>query len=149
MKKTEVFEKMWRTRGEGTYTLITQSEEIAKRESISLNQLIRQAVEEYVQRHGAGNNSFQLDKFGITWTKAVSVTKCGFKDCGKTAVGTALYLRTKQTIGLCSVHFTLCQSQGKDLYTDMKWIDTSNQKTAVKTHEKTSEINNTKGCFYS
>jgi hypothetical protein len=122
MKETEIYEKMWRTRGDRTYTLITQGEEIAKREGISLNQLIRQAVEEYVQRHGAGNNSFQLDKFGVTWTKAVSVTKCCFKDCNKTAIGIGQRVDTKQTVGFCSFHFVNCQSQ-KHLYTDMKWID--------------------------
>jgi hypothetical protein len=129
MKRTEIFEKMWRTRGEGTYALITQGEEIAKREGISLNQLIRQAVEEYVQCHGAGNNSFQLDKFGITWTKAVSVTKCCFKDCGKVAVGIGQRVDTKQTVGFCGFHFTGCQSQ-KHLYINMKWIDASASKTS-------------------
>jgi hypothetical protein len=138
MKKTEVFEKMWRIRGEGTYTLITQGEEIAKREGISLNQLIRQAVEEYVQRHGAGNNSFQLDKFGITWTKAVSVSKCCFKDCKGVAVGIGLRRDICQTVAFCAKHFVLVQDtkngilqwQGKPLYTDMKWIDASNPKTS-------------------
>jgi len=127
MKKTEIYEKMWRTRGEGTYDLITKGEEIAKREGISLNQLIRQAFEEYVQRHSAGNNNFQLDKFGVTWTKAIPVTKCAFKGCGKTAIGIGQRVDNKQTIGFCSFHFMSCQTQ-KHIYTDMKWIDASTNK---------------------
>ncbi|MCL1977414.1 MAG: hypothetical protein FWG55_04835 [Candidatus Bathyarchaeota archaeon] len=78
---------------------------------------------------GTDNNSFQLDKFSVTWTKAVSVTKCCFKDCGKTAIGIGQRVDTKQTVDFCSFHFVNCQSQ-KHLYTDMKWIDASTPKTS-------------------
>jgi|GEM_PF-3154441 len=121
--RKEVYRREWYITGEGTYDLIDQAEAICMREQKSFNILMRDALTEFVQRHGQGNNSFQLDQFGITWTKAVSVTKCGFKDCGKIAQGIGKRLDTNQTMGFCSFHFTGCQAQ-KHLYTDMKWINT-------------------------
>ena len=113
MKREEIYRTTFATRGDGTYSLIEQAEAICKRESISFNQILRKALEEYVVRHGAGNNSFQLDKFGITWTKAQSVDKCGFKGCDCLAVGVALFVPHKQTYGLCKTHLAQAQLNSK------------------------------------
>ena len=123
MNRRETYQRTLHFTGEGTYKLIEDAEAIAKRENISLNILIRNALTEFVQRHGKGNNTFPLDKYGVTWTKAVTVTKCAFKDCKKTAVGIGCRVDNNQILGFCSFHFTLCQGQ-KHLYKDMKWIDT-------------------------
>lgn len=119
VKRMEKYETTFRAKGEGTYRLIEQLEQICKREGWSLNVGIRKAIEEYVVRHGAGNNSFQLDKFGVTWTKAQSVGKCGFVNCKEVAVGVGLYKPQNQTLGLCRKHFFAAQANSY-LWADLK-----------------------------
>lgn len=119
VKKEEKYETTFRTRGEGTYHLLEQLEQICKREKWSLNIAIRKAIEEYVIRHGVGNCSFQLDKFGVTWTQAKSVSKCGFAGCTENAVGVGLYKPKNQTLGLCRKHFFAAQAQGH-IWEDLK-----------------------------
>lgn len=119
MKKQEIYQRSWHTKGEGTYNLIEQGEAICAREKISFNQLLRDALSEYVVRHGAGNNSFQLDKFGVTWTKAQSVDKCGFVNCESLAVGVGLFTPKNQTLGLCQKHYYVALSNSK-VWKDLK-----------------------------
>lgn len=109
--------------GEGTNSLITQCHKIMEREregKLSFNQLVRDALSEYVVRHGPGNNSFTLDKFGITWTKAQSVNKCGFNNCDKQTVGVGLFVPKNQTFGLCRDHFYAAQNNPK-IWSGLKW----------------------------
>lgn len=120
VKKEEKYETTFRTKGEGTYSLIEQLEQICAREKWKLNLGIRKAIEEYVVRHGAGNNSFQLDTFGVTWTKAVSTSKCCFKDCGKLAVGVGFFVPKNQTVGLCGLHFRTVSEQPSGMWRDLK-----------------------------
>ena len=58
---------------EDTIKVIEEGMKIAKRERWSFNRLIGESLKEFVERHKEGNVSFQLDKFGVTWTKALSV----------------------------------------------------------------------------
>jgi hypothetical protein len=123
VNKKEIYQTTLRLSGEGTYSLMEQLEEIVKREkanmNMTLNLAIRKAIEEYVVRHGAGNNSFQLDKFGVTWTKAVSVNKCGFANCGELAVAVGLYVPKNQTFGMCRTHFKTAAANPK-VWRDLK-----------------------------
>ncbi len=94
--------------GQESLDLLARCEKILEREkNWSFNKLVEEALKEYEVRHGNGNNSFQLDKFGITWTTAQSTSKCGFNGCGNLAVGVGLYKPKKQTLGLCRKHFML------------------------------------------
>jgi len=127
VKRMEKYETTFRTKGEGTYSLIEQLEQICKREGWSLNLGIRKALEEYVVRHGAGNCSFQLDKFGVTWTKAQSVGKCGFaqhpKGVSDLAVGVALYKPKHQVLGVCGFHVAAVEENircGGRLWADLR-----------------------------
>ena len=60
---------------EDTIKTIEEGMKIAKREKWSFNKLIGESLKEFVERHREGNVSFQLDKFGVTWNKAISVKK--------------------------------------------------------------------------
>lgn len=53
--------------------VIEEGLKIAKREKWSFNRLVSESLKEFVERHKEGNVSFQLDKFGVTWNKAISV----------------------------------------------------------------------------
>jgi hypothetical protein len=66
-----------------------------------------------------GNCSFQLDKFGVTWTKAKSVNRCGFAGCTALAVGVGVYKPRNQVMGLCRLHFGAAQSNS-GLWTDLR-----------------------------
>jgi hypothetical protein len=135
MKKKETYQRQIYFTGPGTYDLIEQAETICKRENISFNQLDRQALEEYVQRHGKGNHSFQLDKYGVTWTKAIPVTKCCFKNCKTPATALGFRRDIKQTVAFCTKHYFLVQDrqngvptfEGAPLYTELKMIDATKQ----------------------
>jgi len=98
--------------------LLERCQKIMDREKWSFNKFAEEAFKEYELRHGAGNSSFQLDKFGITWTKAQSIDKCCFRGCGKLAVGVGLYVPKKQTFGLCAVHFGLVKQSSS--WADLK-----------------------------
>ena len=99
--------------GEENKKLLERCDKILEREQWSFNRLIQEALKEYEVRHGLGNNSFQLDTFGITWTKALSVNKCGFKNCRKFAVGVGVYNPKNQTFGLCNEHFKIAKNNSK------------------------------------
>lgn len=127
----EVFTRSIYLSGEGVNNLISQCESIIKREKLShekkkwsFNDLVLDALNEYVIRHGVGNNSYTLDTFGIKWTKAIPVSHCGFKNCEKLAIGTALYVPRKQTMGLCASHLNHVRDSAKanpDLWQDIKF----------------------------
>jgi len=72
------------------------------REGWSFNKLMFEALTEYVKRHKEGNVSFQLDKYGITWTKARAVDKCA--DCGSPDV-VAIGITEKEALPLCNKDF--------------------------------------------
>jgi len=104
--------------GKDNIELLERCDKIVQRErgnqpKFSRNKLIIDAVKEYEIRHGNGNNSFQLDKFGITWTKAQSTGKCGFTECSKPSIGTGLFTPKNQTMGLCSFHLKVAKSNPK------------------------------------
>jgi len=125
-KTKQIYSRHLYLSGEGTLDLITKCEKIAAREKWSFNKLIEEALKEYEQRHGAGNQSFQLDKYGITWTTAKSVSHCCFSRCKKLAVGTGLFVPKKQTLGLCREHGKAVQNQ-PTVWRDLKF-PTSKQK---------------------
>jgi hypothetical protein len=102
----EIYSRHLYLTGEGTNQLISVCEAIMTREKISFNQLVRNALISYTTLHGDQNKNFTLDKFGVTWTTAVSMNKCGFKNCDKMAVGVGLFKPKNQTFGLCAEHFT-------------------------------------------
>ena len=54
----------------GDEELFKKFEEIRWKERISLSELTRKAMEEYVKKHGEGNPSFQLDQFAEQGMKA-------------------------------------------------------------------------------
>jgi hypothetical protein len=110
-KLKQVYSRHLYLSSEGTLELIEKCEKIMTREKWSFNRLVEEALKEYEQRHGAGNNSFQLDQFGITWTSAKSVSHCCFRNCEKLAEGTGLFVPRKQTLGLCSEHGDIVKSQ--------------------------------------
>lgn len=116
MEKTKykfIFTRNLYLTGEENKKLLDRCDKILQREKWSFNRLVQEALKEYEVRHGAGNNSFQLDTFGITWTKVQSVDKCCFKNCGKLAVGVGLFVPKNQTFGLCGEHFKAAQSNRK------------------------------------
>ena len=130
IKKKERYETTLRLTGANTYSLMEQLEAICKREGWTLNFGIRKAIEEYVMRHGLGNNSFQLDKYGVTWTKAQSVNKCGYAKCEGLAVGVGVFLPKHQTFGLCKFHFDEAKRNRK-VWADLK-CPTDSDKRAPK-----------------
>lgn len=120
----EVFTRGLYISKEGISNLISKCEVIMKRENWSFNDLVFEALTEYEVRHGVGNNSFQLDKFGITWTKAVSMNKCVFKGCDKPAIASALCVPKKQTVGVCALHLNHVRDSAKSnphLWSDVKF----------------------------
>ncbi len=118
-----VFTRQIYLSGEENLNLIERCQKIIEREKgWSFNTLVAEALKEYEGRHGEGNNSFQLDKFGITWTKAKSMDKCVFKNCGLLAVGSGLFVPQNQTVGLCGQHFRLAQSNPK-LWSNLKGVE--------------------------
>lgn len=99
--------------GEDAIKLVQEAEKIMTRERWSFNRILQEALIEYVKRHKEGNVSFQLDTFGVTWTKAKSVNadlksltlgSCGFKGCQKEAVVRAVFLQTGKEYNLCRFH---------------------------------------------
>jgi hypothetical protein len=115
-----VFTRQIYLSGQDSLNLINRCDKILERENWSFNKLVEEALKEYEVRHGFGNNSFQLDTFGITWTKAKAVSKCGFKSCDKLAIGVGLFVPKKQTVGLCKEHFLLAQGNPK-IWADLKY----------------------------
>jgi hypothetical protein len=108
MQAKKTYTTTLRLSGEDLEQELSMAEFIMKRENWTFPVYVKNAMKEYNQRHGAGNNSFQLDKFGVTWTKAQSVNKCGFarhpKGISDLAVMTALYKPKNQVMGVCSFH---------------------------------------------
>jgi hypothetical protein len=92
--------------GDNPLELVIKAEEIMEREQWSFNRIMLEALGEYVHRHEEGNVSFQLDKFGITWTKAESVDQkekhCRFCE-SKTVYARAV--KNGIRIFLCKDHF--------------------------------------------
>ena len=70
-----VFTRQLYLSGQGNVDLMGEAEKIMVREQWSFNKFIEESVKEFVRRHKEGNVSFQLDKFGVSWTKAVSIDK--------------------------------------------------------------------------
>jgi len=110
--------------GKENIELLERCDKIIQREkgnqpNFSRNKLIVDAVKEYEIRHGQGNSSFQLDKFGVTWTKAQAVGKCGFAGCTQHSVGTGLFTAKNQTYGLCSHHLKVARENPK-AWSDLK-----------------------------
>ena len=121
-KQKEIYIRSLYLTGEGTTELITKCKSIMQREQWSFNQLVKEALKEYEVRHGLGNNSFTLDKFGITWTKAQLVDKCIYKNCEKLATATAVYIPAKQTVGLCDAHSSLAKANPK-VFSDLRRVE--------------------------
>jgi hypothetical protein len=120
MQVKQTYTRTLRLSGEDLDQELGIADFIMKREGWSFDIYIKNAMKEYNLRHGQGNNSFQLDTFGVTWTKAKSVSKCCFKNCGKNAIGVGLYVPKKQTLGLCAEHFLLAKGNSK-IWADLKY----------------------------
>ena len=107
MKPTFTRQLYWS--GKEALKLVPEIEKIMKREQWSFNKFLLEASKEYEKRHREGNVSFQLDKFGVTWTKAESVNKkfCGVHGCNGQATGFGLYLKTGERYALCKAHYRL------------------------------------------
>ncbi|MFA5365391.1 MAG: hypothetical protein WC325_09460 [Candidatus Bathyarchaeia archaeon] len=120
MQVKQTYTRTLRLSGDDLDQLLGEADFIMKRENWSFDVYIKNAIKEYNLRHGQGNNSFQLDTFGVTWTKAVAVDKCGFKNCGKTAIGVGLFIPRKQTFGLCAEHFVSAKAN-PHVWADLKF----------------------------
>jgi len=120
MQVKQTYTRTVRLSGEDLDQLLSEVDFIMKREGWSFDVYLKNTMKEYNLRHGSGNNSFQLDTFGVTWTKAVSVSKCGFKNCGKPAIGVGLYVPKKQTLGLCAGHFASAKAN-PHVWADLKF----------------------------
>lgn len=126
MQPKEIYIRTIRLKHEKLKQLLAEAEAIMTREGWSFDEYLANAILDYNVRHGAGNNSFQLDKFGVTWTKAESVAKCGFKGCRELAVGVALYLPRKQTLGVCRAHGEVVRQQinvGSKMWANLKLME--------------------------
>ena len=119
-KQKYVFTQGLYLSGEESREIISKCQVILDREKWSFNMLVKEALKEYEVRHGLGNNSFQLDKYGITWTKAQSMDKCGFRDCSKLAVGSGLFIPKNQIFGLCPEHFKVASGNSK-VWSNLKY----------------------------
>jgi hypothetical protein len=129
MQVKQTYTRTLRLSGEDLDQELGTADFIMKREGWSFDVYIKNAMKEYNQRHGTGNNSFQLDKFGITWTKAQSVSKCGFarhpKGVSDLAVMTALYKPKNQVMGVCSFHRASVEA---DVRCGYVWAEVSGEK---------------------
>lgn len=119
LKPKEIYIRTIRLKHDKLKQILAEAEAIMKRENWSFDQLTAEALLEYNVRHGAGNNSFQLDTFGVTWTRAQSVNKCGFAKCTEIAVGVGLYKPKNQTLGLCRGHFQAAKANPR-LWMELK-----------------------------
>ncbi len=120
MQVKQTYTRTLRLSGDDLDQELSTADFIMKREGWSFDIYIKNAMKEYNLRHGPGNNSFQLDKFGVTWSKAVSVSKCGFKNCGEPAIGIGLFTPKNQTFGLCAMHFKAAKSN-PGVWTNLKF----------------------------
>lgn len=120
MQVKQTYTRTLRLSGDDLEQILNIANFIMKREGWSFDIYIKNAMKEYNVRHGQGNNSFQLDTFGFTWTKAVSMNKCGFKNCDKAAVGVGLFKPKNQTFGLCAEHFTSAK-ENPHIWTNLKF----------------------------
>jgi len=140
MQVKQTYTRTLRLSGEDLDQLLSEAKFIMKRECCSFDVYVKKALKEYNVRHGPGNNSFQLDKFGVTWTKAVSMNKCGFarhpKGVSDLAVAVALYKPKSQVLGVCGFHVAAVEEDlrcGGKLWADLKMCDSV---TAIKTAKK-------------
>jgi hypothetical protein len=127
MQVKQTYTRTVRLSGEDLDQLLSETGFIMKREGWSFDVYLKNTMKEYNLRHGPGNNSFQLDKFGVTWTKAVSMNKCGFarhpKGVSDLAVGVAMYKPQSQVLGVCGFHVAAVEEDircGGKLWADLK-----------------------------
>ncbi|MGD6850777.1 MAG: hypothetical protein ACQCN6_01805 [Candidatus Bathyarchaeia archaeon] len=123
LKPKEIYIRTIRLKHEKLKQLLAEAEAIMKREGWGFDEYLANSMLEYNLRHGAGNNSFPLDKFGVTWTKAESTGKCCFTGCRELSVGVALYVPKNQTVGVCKGHGEVVRqsiNSGSRLWADLK-----------------------------
>ena len=128
MQAKKTYATTLRLSGDDIEEILSIADSIMKREGWTFPVYVKNTMKEYNLRHGPGNNSFQLDKFGVTWTKAVSVGKCGFaqhpKGVSDLAVGVALYKPKHQVMGVCGFHVAAVEENircGGRLWADLKF----------------------------
>ena len=127
MQAKKTYATTLRLSGDDIEEILSMADFIMKRENWTFPVYVKNTMKEYNLRHGPGNNSFQLDKYGVTWTKAVSMNKCGFarhpKGVSDLAVGVAMYKPQCQVLGVCGFHVAAVEEDvrcGGKLWADLK-----------------------------
>jgi hypothetical protein len=94
---------------------------LATQDETTHHDLLKEAIQLLFVKHNldlGGNPQRQL--FSFTQQQIVKPEKCGFKDCGKIAVGVGLFKPKNQTFGLCAEHFSSAR-ENPHIWTDLKF----------------------------
>lgn len=86
---------------------------ILKREGSSISELCRKTILDYAKLHAPGNPQQSMDQILLTSKPYHAGATCGFRKCGKPAVGSGTHVddnKKEKDYYLCENHFSNVQS---------------------------------------